>query len=190
VSHCSGLAWFVKSGGYDFLEIVQKLDINCVYRFLSCGFCARQFIIFKVLEKGTEIYFWHLLARDFFVYVLQGEAHKIFWPKRSEFVRMAARFGCTIIPVSTVGEDDIINVSHSKVHCRCSMLGKSDGNRYNCKVCEIEGPGAGVWEKHRMKLLEAPNLGYDGVWCCVSFVLFLVETFFYLAKKIGSDTSC
>ena len=41
---------------------------------------------------------------------LQGEAHKIFWPNRSEFVRMAARFGCTIVPVSTVGEDEIINV--------------------------------------------------------------------------------
>lgn len=44
---------------------------------------------------------------------LQGEAHKIFWPERSEFVRMAARFGCTIVPVSTVGEDDLLDVSTS-----------------------------------------------------------------------------
>lgn len=41
---------------------------------------------------------------------LQGEAHKTFWPERAEFVRMAARFGCTIVPVSTVGEDDLFNV--------------------------------------------------------------------------------
>ena len=40
----------------------------------------------------------------------QGEAHKVFWPEQSEFVRMAARFGCTIIPLATVGEDDLIDV--------------------------------------------------------------------------------
>ncbi|THF97329.1 hypothetical protein TEA_013084 [Camellia sinensis var. sinensis] len=36
----------------------------------------------------------------------KGEEYKLFWPERSEFVRMAARFGTTIIPFGAVGEDD------------------------------------------------------------------------------------
>lgn len=40
----------------------------------------------------------------------QGEAYKIFWPDRPEFVRMAARFGATIVPFGVVGEDDIAEV--------------------------------------------------------------------------------
>ncbi|CAK9175157.1 unnamed protein product [Ilex paraguariensis] len=37
----------------------------------------------------------------------KGEDYKLFWPKQSEFVRMAARFGAKIIPFGVVGEDDI-----------------------------------------------------------------------------------
>ncbi|XP_052189416.1 phytyl ester synthase 2, chloroplastic-like isoform X2 [Diospyros lotus] len=36
----------------------------------------------------------------------KGEEYKLFWPERSEFVRMAARFGATIVPFGVVGEDD------------------------------------------------------------------------------------
>ncbi|THG00827.1 hypothetical protein TEA_014239 [Camellia sinensis var. sinensis] len=36
-----------------------------------------------------------------------GETYKLFWPDQPEFVRMAARFGATIVPFATVGEDDI-----------------------------------------------------------------------------------
>ena len=42
---------------------------------------------------------------------LQGEAYKLIWPDQPEFVRMAARFGATIVPFGTVGEDDIAEVS-------------------------------------------------------------------------------
>lgn len=38
---------------------------------------------------------------------LQGEEYKLLWPKQQEFVRMAARFGATIVPFGAVGEDDI-----------------------------------------------------------------------------------
>ncbi|XP_044500993.1 acyltransferase-like protein At3g26840, chloroplastic isoform X2 [Mangifera indica] len=37
----------------------------------------------------------------------KGEEYKLFWPERSEFIRMAARFGAKIIPFGAVGEDDI-----------------------------------------------------------------------------------
>ncbi|KAK1441125.1 hypothetical protein QVD17_06963 [Tagetes erecta] len=36
----------------------------------------------------------------------KGEEYKLFWPEQSEFVRMAARFGATVIPFGAVGEDD------------------------------------------------------------------------------------
>ncbi|KAJ4823185.1 hypothetical protein Tsubulata_015131 [Turnera subulata] len=36
----------------------------------------------------------------------KGEQYKLFWPEQSEFVRMAARFGATIVPFGAVGEDD------------------------------------------------------------------------------------
>ena len=42
---------------------------------------------------------------------LQGEQYKLFWPNQPEFVRMAARFGATIVPFGTVGEDDLVEVS-------------------------------------------------------------------------------
>lgn len=35
----------------------------------------------------------------------------MFWPDHPEFVRMAARFGATIVPFGAVGEDDITEVS-------------------------------------------------------------------------------
>ncbi|KAL6509142.1 hypothetical protein OROGR_022452 [Orobanche gracilis] len=37
----------------------------------------------------------------------KGEEYKLFWPEKTEFVRMAARFGAKIVPFGTVGEDDI-----------------------------------------------------------------------------------
>ncbi|XP_042387766.1 acyltransferase-like protein At3g26840, chloroplastic isoform X1 [Zingiber officinale] len=40
----------------------------------------------------------------------KGEEYKLFWPEKPEFVRMAARFGATIIPFGVIGEDDICNV--------------------------------------------------------------------------------
>lgn len=42
----------------------------------------------------------------------QGEEYKLFWPDEPEFVRMAAKFGATIIPFGSVGEDDITEVTY------------------------------------------------------------------------------
>ncbi|WCJ43271.1 Esterase/lipase/thioesterase family protein [Euphorbia peplus] len=40
----------------------------------------------------------------------KGEEYKLIWPDEPEFVRMAARFGATIVPFGSVGEDDIISL--------------------------------------------------------------------------------
>ncbi|XP_071735481.1 phytyl ester synthase 1, chloroplastic-like isoform X2 [Rutidosis leptorrhynchoides] len=37
----------------------------------------------------------------------KGEEYKLFWPDQPEFVRMAAKFGATIVPFGAVGEDDV-----------------------------------------------------------------------------------
>lgn len=37
----------------------------------------------------------------------KGEEYKLFWPDQPEFVRMAAKFGATIVPFGAIGEDDI-----------------------------------------------------------------------------------
>eukprot|EP00667_Euglena_gracilis_P003957 EG_transcript_3970 len=40
----------------------------------------------------------------------KGEAYQLFWPEGPEFVRTAARFGATIVPLSAVGVDDGLEV--------------------------------------------------------------------------------
>ncbi|XP_076922202.1 phytyl ester synthase 1, chloroplastic-like [Bidens hawaiensis] len=37
----------------------------------------------------------------------KGEEYKLFWPDQPEFVRMAAKFGATIVPFGAIGEDDV-----------------------------------------------------------------------------------
>ncbi|KAH7686721.1 Diacylglycerol acyltransferase protein [Dioscorea alata] len=67
---------------------------------------------------ASSINFYKLLLRKEFVLLFpggarealhrKGEQYKLFWPEQSEFVRMAAKFGATIIPFGAVGEDDIL----------------------------------------------------------------------------------
>lgn len=40
----------------------------------------------------------------------KGEKYKLFWPDQPEFVRMAAKFGATIVPFGAVGEDDVVEL--------------------------------------------------------------------------------
>lgn len=68
----------------------------------------------------TAVNFYKLLSEKHFVLLYpggarealhrKGEEYKLFWPEQSEFVRMASRFGATIIPFGVVGEDDICDV--------------------------------------------------------------------------------
>ena len=44
-------------------------------------------------------------------YKNKKEKYQLFWPsQRSEFVRMAARFGATIVPFGGVGSEDTVEV--------------------------------------------------------------------------------
>ena len=43
-------------------------------------------------------------------YKNRGEKYQLFWNDRAEFVRMAARFGATIVPFAGVGCEDGVNM--------------------------------------------------------------------------------
>ncbi|KAJ9180156.1 hypothetical protein P3X46_008435 [Hevea brasiliensis] len=64
--------------------------------------------IFKLLSKNSHVLLYPGGAREALHY--KGEEYKLIWPNRQEFVRMAARFGATIVPFGTVGEDDIVEL--------------------------------------------------------------------------------
>ena len=40
----------------------------------------------------------------------RGEKYALLWPKKAEFVRMACRFGATIIPFAAIGAEDSVNI--------------------------------------------------------------------------------
>ncbi|RLN23622.1 acyltransferase-like protein [Panicum miliaceum] len=68
----------------------------------------------------TPINMYRLFERNEFVLLYPGgvrealhrknEEYKLFWPDQPEFVRMAARFGVTVIPFGCVGEDDVLEL--------------------------------------------------------------------------------
>ncbi|KAG8648165.1 acyltransferase-like protein At1g54570, chloroplastic isoform X1 [Manihot esculenta] len=65
--------------------------------------------IFRLLSTKSHVLLYPGGAREALHY--KGEEYKLCWPKQQEFVRMAARFGATIVPFGTVGEDDIAELA-------------------------------------------------------------------------------
>ncbi|XP_055961114.1 phytyl ester synthase 1, chloroplastic-like isoform X2 [Mercurialis annua] len=61
--------------------------------------------LFKLLSAKSHVLLYPGGAREALHY--KGEAYKLFWPDQPEFVRMAAKYGATIVPFGSVGEDDI-----------------------------------------------------------------------------------
>ncbi|ONK72064.1 uncharacterized protein A4U43_C04F15320 [Asparagus officinalis] len=63
---------------------------------------------YKLLSRKSTVLLYPGGARE--AIHKKGEEYKLFWPEQSEFVRMASRFGATIIPFAVVGEDDLLEV--------------------------------------------------------------------------------
>ncbi|OMO98926.1 Diacylglycerol acyltransferase [Corchorus olitorius] len=61
--------------------------------------------LFRALSTNSHVLLYPGGARE--ALHNKGEQYKLFWPDQPEFVRMAARFGATIVPFGTVGEDDV-----------------------------------------------------------------------------------
>ncbi|XVF42107.1 hypothetical protein PTKIN_Ptkin01aG0333400 [Pterospermum kingtungense] len=64
--------------------------------------------MYKTLSANSHVCLYPGGPREALHY--KGEQYKLFWPDEQEFVRMAARFGATIVPFGTVGEDDILEL--------------------------------------------------------------------------------
>nr|XP_011459634.1 PREDICTED: acyltransferase-like protein At1g54570, chloroplastic [Fragaria vesca subsp. vesca] len=64
--------------------------------------------LFKALSSKSHVLLYPGGAREALHY--KGEEYKLFWPDQPEFVRMAARFGATIVPFAAVGEDDLLEL--------------------------------------------------------------------------------
>jgi hypothetical protein len=65
------------------------------------------FNMHKLLGGGEVVLLYPGGAREAFKN--KDEKYKLLWPERAEFVRMAARFGATIIPFAAVGAEDGVN---------------------------------------------------------------------------------
>ncbi|KDP23609.1 hypothetical protein JCGZ_23442 [Jatropha curcas] len=61
--------------------------------------------LFKLLSAKSHVLLYPGGTREALHY--KGEEYQLFWPVEQEFVRMAARFGATIVPFGVVGADDI-----------------------------------------------------------------------------------
>ncbi|WCJ44007.1 Esterase/lipase/thioesterase family protein [Euphorbia peplus] len=70
---------------------------------------ATPFHLFKLLSAKKHVLLYPGGARE--ALHEKGEEYKLIWPEEPEFVRIAARFGATIVPFGSVGEDDLINLN-------------------------------------------------------------------------------
>ncbi|XP_071740804.1 phytyl ester synthase 1, chloroplastic-like [Rutidosis leptorrhynchoides] len=63
---------------------------------------------FRLLAKKSHVLLYPGGVRE--ALHRKGEIGKLFWPEKQEFVRMAVKYGATIIPYGGVGEDDILEL--------------------------------------------------------------------------------
>ncbi|GAB2287394.1 hypothetical protein Dimus_021772 [Dionaea muscipula] len=93
---------FVSSDGlgtefsmFDYTRIFGAVPVSAKY-------------LFKLLETKSHVLLYPGGARE--ALHPKGEEYTLIWPEQPEFVRMAARFGATIVPFGVVGEDDLMEL--------------------------------------------------------------------------------
>ncbi|XP_019440518.1 PREDICTED: acyltransferase-like protein At1g54570, chloroplastic [Lupinus angustifolius] len=64
--------------------------------------------LFRLLSEKSHVLLYPGGVREALHF--KGEEYKLIWPDHPEFVRMAARFGATIVPFAAVGEDDVAKI--------------------------------------------------------------------------------
>ena len=63
--------------------------------------------LFKLLSRGEPALLYPGGVREAFKSTKKGEAYQLFWPDdSSDFARVAAKFGATIVPVAAIGAED------------------------------------------------------------------------------------
>merc|ERR1719247_61394 len=78
-------------------------------RFASYGAVpVSPFAMYNLLSLGEAVLLFPGGARE--ACKGRGEEYQLFWPQDGEFVRMAAKFGATIVPFSAIGADESVSV--------------------------------------------------------------------------------
>jgi len=82
----------------------------------------------RLLQNGESVLLFPGGVRE--AYRRKGEEYRLFWPKRAEFVRMAAKWGATIVPFAAVGVDDSLDILLDADELRrAPILGQMVANR-------------------------------------------------------------
>ncbi|KAJ4968507.1 hypothetical protein NE237_015208 [Protea cynaroides] len=98
LAHPSMFSDYFKSSEFSTVDLMKVFGASPV--------SARN--LYKLLSTKSYVLLYPGGARE--ALHRKGEEYKLFWPEDAEFVRMAARFGATIVPFGAVGEDDIAEV--------------------------------------------------------------------------------
>jgi hypothetical protein len=64
--------------------------------------------LIRLLQNGENVLLFPGGVRE--AYRRKNEEYQLFWPQRAEFVRMAAKYGATIVPFAAVGVDDSLEI--------------------------------------------------------------------------------
>ncbi|KAL0737607.1 hypothetical protein Bca4012_013817 [Brassica carinata] len=64
--------------------------------------------IYKLLSSKSHVLLYPGGVRE--ALHRKGEEYKLFWPEQPEFVRVASKFGATIVPFGVAGEDDMCKI--------------------------------------------------------------------------------
>ncbi|CAH1453430.1 unnamed protein product [Lactuca virosa] len=93
----------------------QIFEFDKKYEYLMIPYSDIMKLFGAIPVSGRN--FFKLLARNSYTLLYpggarealhrKGEGCKLFWPDKQEFVRMAVKFGATIVPFGVVGEDDM-----------------------------------------------------------------------------------
>jgi len=82
------------------------LDNRLLQKFGAIKVTPRNY--YRVLQSGQNVLLFPGGTRE--VFHGKDEAYKLFWPETPDFVKTAARFNATIIPLSAVGAADSVDV--------------------------------------------------------------------------------
>ena len=63
---------------------------------------------YRLLQTGQAALLFPGGVRE--VFHGKDEDHKLFWPAKTDFVRVAARFNATIVPLAAIGAADSLNI--------------------------------------------------------------------------------
>ncbi|WCJ44006.1 Esterase/lipase/thioesterase family protein [Euphorbia peplus] len=72
------------------------------------GVPATASTLFRLLSTKKHVLLYPGGAREALHF--KGEEYKLMWPEQPEFVKMAVKFGATIVPFGSVGEDDLLDL--------------------------------------------------------------------------------